>query len=929
MEIADWLAVYPQPSSRRFNQGIFDRLEFNELRLSEIEVPEDDFLQHQKLVQRLMSPEMTIDGMLAFHSLGSGKTCTAIAFAEAYKLAGIRKIIVITRGPNLTANFQKELLSRCPRGVYTSLQDVKEFYKFTTFITFANRVKKMTDQQIEAAFSSTVFIVDEVHHIHLKNGQFDQTDTSVYTQMHRVFHIAKDRRVLLLTGTPMVDNALEIVELLNLILPIDEQLSKKELKTIITSDSAGTEFKRRIQGRVSYLRSMSSDAKKNLMSTPGDAKFNLGGNSVEIEFLKPWIVTMSDFQTAAYKRALGKDGDKTNGIYTNSQQAGLFVFPDGSWGKDGYKKYVTETKVQGKSLKTGKPKTDVKIVVSSELKEAFKDVAKYSAKYAELLHLLKSKKGKSFVYSEWISGGGVNLLRLLLKENGYPEYPSSGGFGVIIGGISKKRVSRIIAKFNSPDNLDGSQMPFILGSRAAGEGISLMGVRNVHILTPFWNNTSTEQAIGRAFRLGAHKDLPPGEREVDVYRYAIDVSPELSVDLRMLIFSEAKDIPIKKVERLLKESAVDCALNYARNVRPHDTPGTPDCDYADNCEYRCFRIRGDPPYDNLNQNLSTYMIYYTDEFADQIREFLRSVNREVTFPELQARFGKYGDKMLISALLTLQGNNDQILHSSGYPGYLAFGPYSVGLSPIPSRGIPSLEYFKNRTYYGYRDISDMVSENSIKTALQILDNCGNPDDLPPIFRNLYFEELLKKHSETPTKNTEKILKKSEAWKKTKIGIVSSLQRQLNISDKFRCLDGKEFRDCSEKERKQIQGLFEGALPEKFKDSPYGVYGLYEDDKFKIRVFSKDEENETDLRKVTRGKACSSYSKPDMAMILLKLPHADPPKKVGKKQAQQLVDDNNLVIPDKDIVRIGSFLALSKVALCQYLEKFFNDNDLML
>ena len=54
---------------------------------------------------------------------------------------------------------------------------------------------------------------------------------------------------------------------------------------------------------------------------------------------------------------------------------------------------------------------------------------------------------------------------------------------------------------------------------STSEGISLMNVRQVHILEPYWNHIRIKQVIGRAIRICSHRYLPMNERKVDVFRY--------------------------------------------------------------------------------------------------------------------------------------------------------------------------------------------------------------------------------------------------------------------------------------------------------------------------------------------------------------------------------------------------------------------------
>ena len=50
-------------------------------------------------------------------------------------------------------------------------------------------------------------------------------------------------------------------------------------------------------------------------------------------------LTMSSFQTKKYIEAYNEDTIE-KGVYINSRQASLFVFPDGSYGSKGFNKYI-------------------------------------------------------------------------------------------------------------------------------------------------------------------------------------------------------------------------------------------------------------------------------------------------------------------------------------------------------------------------------------------------------------------------------------------------------------------------------------------------------------------------------------------------------------------------------------------------------------
>lgn len=129
----------------------------------------------------------------------------------------------------------------------------------------------------------------------------------------------------------------------------------------------------------------------------------------------------------------------------------------------------------------------------------------------------------------------------------------------------------------------------VIGITGAGaEGISLKFVRGVHIMEPYWNDVRLEQVKGRAVRICSHAELPPDDRTVSVFTYACAFLPEdlkpsadgkparviqtlqlrdhgITSDQKVLQLSDNKKKLNSGFLRLLKETAVDCALNSGEN----------------------------------------------------------------------------------------------------------------------------------------------------------------------------------------------------------------------------------------------------------------------------------------------------------------------------------------------------------------------------
>jgi hypothetical protein len=139
-------------------------------------------------------------------------------------------------------------------------------------------------------------------------------------------------------------------------------------------------------------------------------------------------------------------------------------------------------------------------------------------------------------------------------------------------------------KFGEEKNKKGS-ICWVIGITGAGaEGISLKCCRSVHIMEPYWNTVRLEQVKGRAIRICSHKDLPYDERTVELYTYyttfsdqqlaenkinetIVNADKSITSDNNVLIISKNKDKINNAILTIMKESAVDCALNAGENEK--------------------------------------------------------------------------------------------------------------------------------------------------------------------------------------------------------------------------------------------------------------------------------------------------------------------------------------------------------------------------
>ena len=386
LDIVNFLPKYPNieqydvsknilnPYDEDFYKVIYKKKEFYENRLESLEeIPKKagTLMNHQKLIARFFSSNTLYDELLLLHEMGTGKSCSAVGAIEQIREEGLFKgALYFAKGEALINNFTNELIFKCTDGryipdeyqviselkkVHRKKKAIKDYYQSNTFETFAKKIKgKNSQDELEKwceNFNNHIIIIDEVHNLRMKSNSDDvdedgkKSPLNVYDEFWRFLHAVKNCKILLMSGTPMKDGVDEIASVMNLILPknkqmqtgdvfVDEFFTKNNNLYTVKSQFYVNELKKVFKGRVSYLKAMQSSVKKEFS---GDKHGTLQHLIVEEDL-------MSDFQTKYYNLAYEEDG-KNKGVWSNSRQAALFVFPDGQWGKEGFKTFI-ETKQQ-------------------------------------------------------------------------------------------------------------------------------------------------------------------------------------------------------------------------------------------------------------------------------------------------------------------------------------------------------------------------------------------------------------------------------------------------------------------------------------------------------------------------------------------------------------------------------------------------------
>ena len=248
-------------------------------------------LTHQKIVRDYMNLYTPYRGLLLYHGLGSGKTCTSIAIAEGMKDS---KSIIIMTPASLRANYIGEL-KKCgdllykknqfwewistvdnpealttmsailnlpqeyirknggaffvnikKKSNYDELSDnnkqvleeqlnemIRQKYKFINYNGLREkRLEEMTSGYTKNIFDNSVIIIDEAHNFisrivnklkkeksipESKRGEKERLPLNLATKLYEMLLSAKNARIILLSGTPVINYPNEFGILFNIL----------------------------------------------------------------------------------------------------------------------------------------------------------------------------------------------------------------------------------------------------------------------------------------------------------------------------------------------------------------------------------------------------------------------------------------------------------------------------------------------------------------------------------------------------------------------------------------------------------------------------------------------------------------------------------------------------------------------------------------
>uniref|UniRef100_A0A6C0KUT1 Helicase ATP-binding domain-containing protein n=1 Tax=viral metagenome TaxID=1070528 RepID=A0A6C0KUT1_9ZZZZ len=925
MEVEDFFPKYPNINDSvglppymnpykgvSFEQAIYNKKEFTSLKVTkedEKENESDSLFKHQKVISRFLSSYTPYDALLLFHEMGTGKTCAAFGAIEHLRKTDKRYdgAIIVTTNPSILNSLIEQLAKVCTKNMYlpTYIDDITKvdpkkliaeikatikkttdsFYEFNTLETFTSILEKKTrDEMIVRDYSNKIIIIDEVHNVKLY-GQGNNKQSNTYKQISRLLHLPKNCKKIVMSGTPMTDKASEIADIMNLVLPTEKKFPVLEdfEREYLVSDENNIkrlrldkvkDFKNKIRGYVSYLKASLSNIQTEYVGRvvrPPLTHFRVVENPMSQHQKQAYQTAF-----AAYEKQQGGEVEaekKKHDVYRSVEQASLFVFPDSTFGKDGYEKYVKEKldfRNQIASLFEGKT-----------VEEKLHLLERYSSTYAKTIRfILENPRHNTLVFNSAVHGSGVILFTKLLELFNFRS-----SFGIentvakryaLITADLKDNLTPIKNLFNDPKNKNGEFLQVIIFSATIAEGVSFSNVQEIHIQTPHWNYSQTSQVIARGLRLRSHQALiQAGQKPiVKIYQHcAIADERELnkSIDMYKYSKSESKDISAKNIEHYIKEAAVDCQIFYERNVIPagESTNGTRVCDYMP-CEYQCEGITNINNFDMVD--VSTYQLYYISEKINPIivrimQIFRRKFSMSLANLHRDEVLSQYTQFELLFAIRQIIAENVIIKNAYGFDSYLRENKNIFFLSSDLSTGSDFLCASYTRYPIGIRKASlkDAIDNEIIrKILIPQLRDCQTVEDVGrviPLFTSAAKKKLI-----------EQVLFDPEN-KDFQLSLAYFTQKGIILSESSYTLGDKTYTwipDQNVWEEIEAEKRFE--LPKK---DLAGFAGLEDPDKpglesFKIQNVGKTKKAQAEgqVKRQHPGRACKNFDDPPRSHLLI-------------------------------------------------------------
>ncbi len=557
---------------------------------------------------------------------------------------------------NILNNNRSNYISQREKLIQDINKNVDKVYFLITHDTFLNRITtKVQNNHIASNYilgletkkneklphpdcfhsDKAVLIIDEVQKITREGGinYFRLYDTLMINARDKISGLPR-MKTILLTATPIFDNPHEASLMLNFQRPrIPFPLSRLVFEDFFMDKEDKDNCK--IKNKLCYQYLFS-----------GYVSFSQGANPKGFPFRRNNIVlhNMSTEQMDGYVQALCYDIEKdAEDKYEEKNKTNFFdiayrnQLDDNQQGRYLWSRQLCNiylptdlNKTRGNKLKDVKEAKEelkakeeldrlINTLKQKQVNEILSSYEHYSPKFHYILKKIiessEKDEGPIIVYCEWIWYGILAMTRVLEllgwkfldshdieNEKKHKKFGiwSSSALGIMGIRDESAYTSNLLKVINHKNNSGGNLCKVIFTT--VTEGISLKRVSQMHITSPWWNDSREEQISGRAIRFCSHSDLDISRQYVDVY-YHCSVLPSfsdypkinkhidnkiinivykaspikpaelnfkdlarLTIEQKVFITARRKNDINNQFEKALKETAVDFQLNKFGNL---------------------------------------------------------------------------------------------------------------------------------------------------------------------------------------------------------------------------------------------------------------------------------------------------------------------------------------------------------------------------
>lgn len=466
-------------------------------------------------------------GMLAWHSTGSGKTCTATGVMDAFWDEKDRSIIftssidAIASNPdykfhecalNLYPRFKSDNLTRDNAMTKISEDFNERGVRFLSFAKLSNRINKTIEANKNNIklhrddiidLNKSILIIDEVHNLFRPLATQRKQHEFLEQQLLNIKKYP-GLKIVILTATPG-DNIVDILKLLNMIRDIDKKIIIAPNPNNIIEINI---FKENIRDMISFFDMSSDTTKFPIVEDIPAIRYPMSKNQFEkyIEAYKGIIPTSTNFNKLAkinqINKYWGAPRRYSNMMYNFDKDMNLSDFSSKLPGLlkniatyDNHKQYVYSAFYQNR----GYGGHGILAIAKELEKQGYTK--------------LTVKEAKKFNSNNILPNPAKRYVLAITSEIGDNTSSSSG-----------QNLHELIKIYNSPENKNGELIHVFLASQGFNEGIDLKAVRHIHIFEPLVTWASDKQTLGRAARYCSHQDLDRNKNEwkVTIHRYISD-----------------------------------------------------------------------------------------------------------------------------------------------------------------------------------------------------------------------------------------------------------------------------------------------------------------------------------------------------------------------------------------------------------------------